>query len=213
MALIGRAKIFRHGGSQAIRIPRAFHMSGTEAEITRSPSGGLVLDPMEMGIETRQRRFRELTGAAPHLLHTAPAIQRRSGDCSLAYLPDAATVDAFLRGKDLALAEKLAQAFGSLSLSAIVLAECEFIASRATNALTRVKLRELTQLIPVLPFTQQDSASCGAIRHELNSKGVAGDILNAQLAAQAVRIGAIVIAANPADFTSIPGVKVERWLS
>jgi antitoxin VapB len=42
-----RAKLFRNGRSQAVRLPAAFRFEGTEVEIHRDPeSGAVVLTPV-----------------------------------------------------------------------------------------------------------------------------------------------------------------------
>jgi len=37
------AKIFRHGNSQAVRLPKEFRFEGTEVHIKRTPSGVLLV--------------------------------------------------------------------------------------------------------------------------------------------------------------------------
>jgi antitoxin VapB len=42
-----RAKLFRNGRSQAVRLPAAFRFEGTEVEIERDPeTGAVVLTPL-----------------------------------------------------------------------------------------------------------------------------------------------------------------------
>jgi antitoxin VapB len=75
-----RAKLFRHGGSQAARLPREFRLPGTEAAISRTPSGGVLLEPLDADFEARRRKFIALAGSCPDLLdvppHTTPDIPR-----------------------------------------------------------------------------------------------------------------------------------------
>lgn len=75
-----RAKLFRHGGSQAARLPREFRLPGTEVAITRTPNGGVLLEPIDADFETRRRRFLALAGSCPDLpdvpQHSAPDIPR-----------------------------------------------------------------------------------------------------------------------------------------
>jgi len=40
------AKLFRHGRSQAVRLPKAFRLPGTEVRVTRV-GRGVLLEPME----------------------------------------------------------------------------------------------------------------------------------------------------------------------
>jgi antitoxin VapB len=79
-ATSSRAKLFRHGGSQAARLPREFRLPGTEAAISRTPNGGVLLEPLDADFEARRRRFIALAGSCPDLLdvpqHSTPDISR-----------------------------------------------------------------------------------------------------------------------------------------
>jgi antitoxin VapB len=46
MANAGIAKIFRHGRSQAVRLPLAFRLPGTEARVRRAGKA-VILEPIE----------------------------------------------------------------------------------------------------------------------------------------------------------------------
>jgi antitoxin VapB len=75
-----RAKLFRHGGSQAARLPREYRLPGTEAAISRTSTGGVLLEPLNSDFESRRRRFIALAGSCPDLLdvppHSTPDIAR-----------------------------------------------------------------------------------------------------------------------------------------
>ena len=43
------AKLFKHGGSQAVRLPREFRLPGTEVRIRRV-GRGVLLEPMEFDV-------------------------------------------------------------------------------------------------------------------------------------------------------------------
>ena len=45
------AKIFKSGGSQAVRIPREFRLPGTEVRIRQIEGGKLVLEPVVTDID------------------------------------------------------------------------------------------------------------------------------------------------------------------
>jgi antitoxin VapB len=78
--LRARAKLFKHGGSQAVRLPREFRLPGTEAAISRTADGGVLLEPAGAAFEARRRRFIALAGSCPDLAdvppHAAPDIPR-----------------------------------------------------------------------------------------------------------------------------------------
>lgn len=75
-----RAKLFRHGGSQAARLPREFRLPGSEAAISHTPTGGVLLEPLNADFETRRRKFCALAGSCPDLAdvpaHATPDIPR-----------------------------------------------------------------------------------------------------------------------------------------
>ena len=77
---VTRAKLFRHGGSQAARLPREYRLPGTEAAISRTPTGGVMLEPLGSDFETRRQRFIALAGSCPDLpdvpAHATPDIHR-----------------------------------------------------------------------------------------------------------------------------------------
>ena len=77
---VTRAKLFRHGGSQAARLPRDFRLPGKEVAISRTPSGGVLLEPLTADFERRRRKFLALAGSCPDLPdvppHTTPDIPR-----------------------------------------------------------------------------------------------------------------------------------------
>ena len=67
-----RAKLFRHGGSQAARLPREFRLPGTEVAISRTPNGGVLLEALGADFEARRRRFISLAGSCPDLPDVPP---------------------------------------------------------------------------------------------------------------------------------------------
>jgi antitoxin VapB len=52
MADTGKAKIFKHGRSQAVRLPKEFRMPGTEVRVRRIGSG-VLLEPMDAPVDTK----------------------------------------------------------------------------------------------------------------------------------------------------------------
>jgi antitoxin VapB len=79
-SLPARAKLFRHGGSQAARLPREFRLPGDEAAISRTSNGGVLLEPLSADFEMRRKKFCALAGSCPDLAdvpsHTTPDIPR-----------------------------------------------------------------------------------------------------------------------------------------
>jgi antitoxin VapB len=53
------AKLFRHGGSQAVRLPKNFRLPGTEARVRRL-GRGVLLEPIERSVEDVRAIFAEI---------------------------------------------------------------------------------------------------------------------------------------------------------
>jgi len=69
------AKLFRHGGSQAVRLPKAYRMPGTEVRVTRT-ARGVLLEPLGEDAETRLKKFCALAGSCPDLADVPPHRER-----------------------------------------------------------------------------------------------------------------------------------------
>lgn len=127
------------------------------------------------------------------------------------YLPDTNALSSFMRGDNKALVLRMGNAFESLRLSAIVLAEREFGVSKGSSQLARLKLAELADLIPVEPFTREDAAHYAAIRHDLEARGIGIGPMDTLIAAQALRLGGTLVTRNVREFSRVQGLKVDNW--
>ena len=56
---IETAKLFKHGGSQAVRLPKDFRLAGTEVRVRRL-GRGVLLEPMEPNVEDIKAIFAEI---------------------------------------------------------------------------------------------------------------------------------------------------------
>jgi antitoxin VapB len=56
MSETGMAKLFRHGRSQAVRLPKAFRLPGKEVRVRRV-GRGVLLEPVENSIDDIQAVF------------------------------------------------------------------------------------------------------------------------------------------------------------
>lgn len=79
MAAITKAKLFQHGGSQAVRLPREFRFTGKEVRILRTPRG-ILLQSLDSDFEERRQKFLALAGSCPNLpdvpSHATPDLPR-----------------------------------------------------------------------------------------------------------------------------------------
>lgn len=127
------------------------------------------------------------------------------------YLPDTNALSRHLRGDDHELSAKFAAEFAHVRLSAIVLAELEFGAVKSGLARHRSRLDGLLATMPVEPFTDADAVGYGRLRATLQRRGEMIGPLDALIAAQALRLDAIIITHNLDEFRRVPGLKVEDW--
>jgi antitoxin VapB len=56
---IETAKLFKHGGSQAVRLPKDFRLPGKEVRVRRL-GRGVLLEPMERSVEDIKAIFAEI---------------------------------------------------------------------------------------------------------------------------------------------------------
>jgi antitoxin VapB len=56
------AKVFKHGNSQAVRLPKEFRFEGDEVVVKRSSSGGVLLLPKKITYEQVTAAFSQFRG-------------------------------------------------------------------------------------------------------------------------------------------------------
>ena len=71
MAVLTKAKLFQHGGSQAVRLPKAFRLPGAEVKVSRT-ARGILLEPLVADAAERQRKFFALASSCPDLADVPP---------------------------------------------------------------------------------------------------------------------------------------------
>jgi len=59
MAETGTAKLFKHGRSQAVRLPKEFRLPGTEVRVRRV-GRGVLLEPTEKSVEDVRAIFAKI---------------------------------------------------------------------------------------------------------------------------------------------------------
>jgi tRNA(fMet)-specific endonuclease VapC len=127
------------------------------------------------------------------------------------YLPDTNAVSAYMRGADTALVKQMQARFIDLRLSVIVLAERKFGIVKGASAKYRRQLEALAELLPVVPFTTEDAELYAVIRHDLEAKGTPIGPTDTLIAAQALRLGAVLVTRNVREFRRVKGLVVENW--
>lgn len=132
------------------------------------------------------------------------------------YLPDTNVFSRYFRGQDESIKEKLEENLRFCRLSAIVLSELEYGAAKRPDLpklrLRVTRLREI--MVTVVDYTSEDAAIYGFIRAYLARLKPNAQMIgpyDLMIAAQALRLGAVVITHNSSEFKRVPNLLVEDW--
>ena len=99
-------------------------------------------------------------------------------------------------------------------VSSITLGELEYGAAKSHwGNRTRLIMNGFLSNFEILPFTANDAALFGQIRAELESSGSPIGALDAMIGAQGIANNLTVITHNTKEFSRIPGIQLEDWVS
>src|SRR5262245_9378595 len=128
---------------------------------------------------------------------------------------DTNIVIAVLKQQPAPLLERFARELphGMLALSTIVLFELQYGIANSARRLENIeRLAVFLQApIAVLPFEAEDAEEAGDLRADLKRRGTPIGPYDLLIAAQARRRGAVLVTANIAEFSRLPGLKTEDW--
>jgi len=132
------------------------------------------------------------------------------------YLPDTNVFSRYLRGEDERIKARLEANLRFCRLSAIVLSELEYgAAKRPDLAALRTRVARLRAIIAdEADYTCADAGFYGFVRAYLGRlKPNAQPIgpYDLMLASQALRLGAVLVTNNAAEFGRVPQLAVENW--
>ena len=132
------------------------------------------------------------------------------------YLPDTNVFSRYLRGEDARIKNRLEANLRYCRLSSVVLSELEYDAAKRPDL---PGLRQRVERLRVLladeaDYTCADAAFYGGVRAHLallkpNAQPIGPYDL--MLAAQALRLGAVLVTHNTAEFSRVPLLAVENW--
>ena len=134
------------------------------------------------------------------------------------YLPDTNVFSRYLRGEDPGIKEKLEGNLRFCRLSSVVLSELEYgAAKRAEVPAFRARVIRLRQLMTAeVDYTCEDAIFYGAVRAHLGRLRPDAQPIgpyDLMVAAQALRLGAVVVTHNREEFACVPGLVCEDWQS
>lgn len=130
------------------------------------------------------------------------------------YILDTNIIVAALKGRDEVRRRLEAVAAESIRLSSIVLGELEFGAEKsAYGDRNRSQLAALVQRFTLVGTDFDTARHYGRIRTVLERKGTPIGSNDTWIAAQALAIGATMVTDNVREFSRVPDLQVETWLS
>jgi len=132
------------------------------------------------------------------------------------FLPDTNVFSRYLRGVDPGIRAKLEANLRYCRLSSVVLSELEYgAAKRSDLPVLRQRVDRLRTIIAdELNYTWADAGFYGAIRAhlaQLKPNALPIGPYDLMLAAQALRVGAVLVTNNTAEFSRVPQLVIEDW--
>ena len=101
---------------------------------------------------------------------------------------------------------------GEAVLSVITYGELVYGAVKSQNRIERLKnLREMAQLLPVLPLPEDAGTRYGEIRADLESKGQRIGNNDLWIAAHAKAAGLTLVTNNENEFRRVSGLTIQNW--
>lgn len=130
------------------------------------------------------------------------------------YLLDTNIISDLIRNPAGIVAQRIAEKGESTVCTSIVVAcELRFGARKKGSALLADRVEEILSVIEVLALDADADRFYAEIRAELEAKGTPIGPNDLLIAAQALALGLTMVTANSAEFSRIPELPVENWLT
>jgi len=132
------------------------------------------------------------------------------------YLPDTHVSSRFLPGEDVNIRRQFEANLRFCRLSSVVLSELEYGAAKRPDLPTlRDRISGLRTTIEAhVDYTTADAAIYGMVRAHLARLRPNAQMISPydlMLAAQALRMGAVLVTHNTSEFSRVPGLAIEDW--
>jgi len=125
---------------------------------------------------------------------------------------DTNTLIYFFKGEGKVAEALLGKAPADIGIPAIALYELQVGIAKSSSPTKRTKqLAELTSVVQVLPFHQQEAKAAAGIRARLERQGTPIGAYDTLIAGTALAHGAILVTSNTREFARIDHLRVEDW--
>ena len=133
---------------------------------------------------------------------------------SFRYLLDTNILSDLVRQPQGAVASRIVQAGEeTICTSIIAAAELRFGAEKSGSNKLEDQVDLILSAIEILPLESPADREYGKLRHYLSRNGMLIGPNDMLIAAQALGGGLIVVTANSGEFSRVPGLVVENWLT
>ena len=130
------------------------------------------------------------------------------------YLLDTNTLSDLVRQPQGAIAKRIAgKGEETICTSIIVAAELRFGAEKSGSDKLADRVDLILSAIEILPLESPVDREYGKLRHYLARNGTLIGPNDMLIAAQALCTGLTVVTANTGEFSRVPGLNIENWLS
>ena len=127
---------------------------------------------------------------------------------------DTNTLIYFFRGEGNVADTLFQHAPKDIGIPAIVLYELQVGIAKSSSPKKRTRqLAELTSVIQVLPFHQQEARAAADVRATLERKGAPIGPYDTLIAGSAIAHGATLVTRNTREFQRIKALRIENWYS
>ena len=133
---------------------------------------------------------------------------------SFRYLLDTNILSNLVRQPQGPVASRIEQAGEeTICTSIIVAAEFRFGAEKSDSDKLTDRVELILSAIEILPLESPADREYAKLRHYLARNGTPIGPNDMLIAAQALSLGLIVVTANTGEFSRVPGLSVENWLT
>lgn len=131
------------------------------------------------------------------------------------YLLDTNICIYLIKQRPFSVLEKFAAVqVGEVGISAISVAELQYGVQKSHHQAQNMAAFEQFLLpLLILPLDERAAVSYGRMRAFLQRQGTPIGSLDMLIAAQALSLNAILVTNNEAEFTRVPGIRLENWSS